>query len=198
MEVIRDMYLRYYKSVFAGVFIGLGGYVYLKCPNQMLGAFLFSIGLLSVIIFKMDLYTGKVCWPKHLKKPFDLLHMLVGNVAGALIMGELTIHDRKAVFECQKILEVKVSKSFLDLLLDGIICGICIAIAIKGFNWANTSFEGVIILTLAVTVFIITGSEHVVADMYYAIISDCRLKDAWFLIPVLIGNTIGGAVMSIV
>lgn len=48
------------KSIYAGIMIGLGGIAYLAVQGGLLGAFLFSIGLISVIEFDLNLYTGKV------------------------------------------------------------------------------------------------------------------------------------------
>ena len=48
------------KSFLAGVAIALGGYVYLSCENKYVGAFLFSVGLLTVLYFGLNLYTGRI------------------------------------------------------------------------------------------------------------------------------------------
>ena len=48
-----------YKPFIAGLLIALGGYANMKVGGA-LGAFLFSLGLLSVIRFKTPLYTGMV------------------------------------------------------------------------------------------------------------------------------------------
>ena len=42
------------KSFLAGVAIALGGYVYLSCENKYVGAFLFSVGLLTVLYFGLN------------------------------------------------------------------------------------------------------------------------------------------------
>ena len=46
------------KSILAGIMISLGCIVYLVVGGP-LGAFLFSIGLISVVTFKLNLFTGK-------------------------------------------------------------------------------------------------------------------------------------------
>ena len=52
------------KSVLAGVLIALAGHIYLNCANKIVGAFLFSIGLIGVIVLQANLYTGKVGYVK--------------------------------------------------------------------------------------------------------------------------------------
>ena len=53
-----------FKSILAGVLIALAGHIYLNCSNKIVGAFLFSIGLIGVIVLKANLYTGKVGYVK--------------------------------------------------------------------------------------------------------------------------------------
>ena len=48
------------KSIFAGVMIGIAGTVFLRVDNNIIGSFLFSIGLLVICMYGMNLYTGKV------------------------------------------------------------------------------------------------------------------------------------------
>ena len=46
------------KSVFAGIFISIGGSVYLSVGG-IAGSVLFAFGLLGVIHYQLPLYTGK-------------------------------------------------------------------------------------------------------------------------------------------
>ena len=48
------------KGTYAGILIGIGGTVYLSVQNNVAGSFLFSIGLLTICMYQMNLYTGKV------------------------------------------------------------------------------------------------------------------------------------------
>ena len=52
------------KSVLAGILIALAVHIYLNCSNKIVGAFLFSIGLIGVMVLKASLYTGKVGYVK--------------------------------------------------------------------------------------------------------------------------------------
>lgn len=54
--------MRITNGIYAGMVIGLGGYIYLLSSDKIIGSFLFSLGLLSVLMFDLDLYTGKVCY----------------------------------------------------------------------------------------------------------------------------------------
>ena len=46
------------KGIFAGFLIAIGGTAFLAVSNNYIGAFLFSIGLLMICIYGMNLFTG--------------------------------------------------------------------------------------------------------------------------------------------
>ena len=56
----------------------------------------------------------------------------------------------------------KISKPLLNVFIDGIICGLCIAVAVKGYRKAEGAGKYFAVI-LGVMVFILAGSEHVVA-----------------------------------
>jgi formate/nitrite transporter FocA (FNT family) len=47
------------KSILAGIFIGIGCCLYLSIPDKLIGALCFSLGLLGIRIFQLNLFTGK-------------------------------------------------------------------------------------------------------------------------------------------
>lgn len=172
-----------FKSILAGMVIGLGGYAYLMIDNKILGALLFSIGLLSVLKFNFNLYTGKVCNIQYLNKPLPLVVVLIGNFIGTMIMSLLTLQKTQDI--AYQLMTVKLNKSLLQVICDGIICELCIALAVKS--------KDVYIVIMAVMVFILTGAEHCVADMYYLFASgNVTLRKLLFILIVVIANTIGG------
>ncbi|MBO7080266.1 MAG: hypothetical protein J6W64_10825 [Bacilli bacterium] len=48
------------KSFLAGAAIAIGGWMYLLAPTPIVGAFIFSCGLLCVRVYGLDLFTGKI------------------------------------------------------------------------------------------------------------------------------------------
>ena len=52
------------KAVYAGFMIGVGGVVYLALENKIVGALLFSFGLLTIVNQGFFLYTGKIGFAK--------------------------------------------------------------------------------------------------------------------------------------
>lgn len=193
----------FFKAVYAGMSIGLGGIIFLSCENKALGAFLFSIGLLSVLIFQFDLYTGKVCNTTYLKKPVELVEIWFGNFAGAIFMGLLAMSRNSFIDTAESMVAAKLQKSTFNILCDAVICGLCIGIAVKGYQKAE-GLGKILAIVLGVMVFILAGAEHIVADMFYFTVGGAetglrRIGDIiQFLLITTVGNTIGGIIMSFV
>lgn len=184
-----------FKSVGAGALIGLAGYVYLSCENKYVGAFLFSVGLLSVLVFGCDLFTGKVCFPKNYHHPLRLLTCFLGNVIGCIWMGIVTMRVNGVGDRAKIVMSIKYEKSMFSLVMDGMICGMFIAIAVVGYRMLNVaSVAKSLIVVMAVMGFILCGSEHVIADCYYvmAAMTGNILGDLRVIVCVLIGNVLGG------
>lgn len=186
------------KSLFGGLVIGLGGLIYLSVDNKTLGALLFSIGLLSVCILGFNLFTGKVCDKNWLKNPLPLICIFLFNWIGAYLMAVLSYTHSAAA---ASLVQSKLQKPPLILLVDGIICGICIALAIKGYQKAEGMGKYLSVI-LGVMVFILCGSEHVVADMFYFALADfssAHITIKEYLTTILLvgaGNTIGGSIFA--
>ncbi len=68
------------KGIYAGIMIGIGGTIYLSMSSKVLGAIFFSIGLMMICIFNMNLYTGKIGYIINNKKSYllELLLSLLG------------------------------------------------------------------------------------------------------------------------
>ena len=78
------------KGIFAGIMISIAGMTYLSISNHVIGSFLFSIGLLVICMYGMNLYTGKIGYVLINKKDYiyELILTLFGNFVGT---------DRKSV-----------------------------------------------------------------------------------------------------
>ena len=181
------------KSFCAGICIGLGGLVYLSVENKMVGAFLFSIGLFSVLIFKLDLYTGLVCKPIVLaEKPSLLVTSLVGNSVGAVYIGLLPSVNH--VGFAHDLCINKLNKDSLEWLVMAIVCGMFIALAVYGWTECKGNYSHIMVM-LGVMGFILSGAEHVVADAFYFSMAR-MITDPDVLIRLLMcafGNFLGGA-----
>ena len=68
------------KGFYAGVLISMGGIAYLAIPDKIIGAFIFSLGLLTVCLYSFNLYTGKVGYLL-VNKPRYILELLFSLIS---------------------------------------------------------------------------------------------------------------------
>lgn len=193
----------YLNGIFAGLFIGIAGTVFLAVPFKYLGAFLFAFGLLTIICYQFKLFTGAVGYlaAQERKNFFPYLLSLVwiwlGNLTGCFIAGVLVRQTRiLPLFEprVQKMCIEKAADSFGSLLILAIFCGILMYVAVETFRKADLpGFVRGIMVFLCVVVFILSGFEHSIAGMYYFSVAGIWTPKALGCIAIMtLGNTIGG------
>lgn len=177
-----------YKAIAAGFSIGLGGIAYAMVDNKMFGAFIFSFGLLCVLLRKYKLFTGWVAWAgkKDIK---DGITMLCFNLAGACFAGLLC---RGWVKPLDTMVIAKLSQPFIQTLFRAIGCGVCMYLAVSGFR-ENFSVYSVF---MGVMLFIVAGFEHCIADMFYFAASGAiSIQIIPFMVATILGNIIGAQMM---
>ncbi len=199
MERIRQ----FVSAVLAGMMIGMGGTVYLSQENPVVGSFLFAVGLFTIVIFQLHLFTGKIGYLVF-QKPAYLLELLItwlGNFCGtylvAFMVGNSRIYDGLAE-KVQGIAAVKLQDQFLSLFLLAVFCGMLMFIAVDVFKNQTGSTIRTIGVFVPVMVFILSGFEHVIADMYYF-----SLAGAWSghcladIVVMTLGNSVGGMLIPL-
>ena len=180
------------KSVLAGVMISVGGIVYLSCGNKYAGALLFSVGLISVVTFGFNLYTGKIGYVLDNNGAFlaDTVLSILGNFIGCLFIGLI----KQPVGSVEKICSAKLEKAPADIFTDAILCGILIFICVDIFKKRNT----LIGILFCIPTFILSGFEHSVADMFYFVNARMiSIKSLIFIVIVIAGNAVGGLLIPI-
>ena len=188
------------KSIMSGILIGIGGIVYLSVENKYLGAFLFSLGLFTIIQFGFSLYTGKVGYIP--EKPVfyikEVAVTLLGNVLGTAFTASAVFptHIRSNIHEkAVSIISTKISDSFLSQVILGFFCGMLMYIAVEnGRISRNKGYDisAVFGTVLPVMVFILCGFNHSVADCFYFFAADLSFKGALYILIVAVGNALGG------
>lgn len=187
------------NGVLAGILISIGGGVFLSCENKVVGSVLFAVALLCVCYLGYNLFTGKICYmaDKHDKDAFSLLLLgLLGNLVGTVAGGYLLRYAVPAIGEaaftlCSGKLENQV---FLQTLIRGVFCGMLIYLPVEIFKTKN-SISGII---FCIPVFILSGYEHSIADMFYFAASGIVSLQAFgFILTVILGNTLGGLLIPV-
>lgn len=170
------------KSIVAGFLIGLGVVINTLAANPVLGAFLFSFGLLTIIDLQLPLYTGQIGFISQRKK-IDLFNILYYNFFGILIcIAIFTLCDPafNTIFHEKALL--KFNKTFLQMFANGFICGTLIHFAVKSKKQLITS--------MAVMIFILIGAEHCIADFPYYI-ANINFINTIKMLLVILGNSFG-------
>ena len=180
------------KSILAGMAISLGGAVFLSCENKAVGAFFFCVGLITVVYFSLNLYTGKIGYVLENNKTFfiDTALSVLGNALGCLVFGLI----KSPIGNVVNIVAAKLEKAPLEVFVDGILCGVLIFICVDIFKKKNTPLA----ILFCVPTFILCGFEHSIADMFYVFNArNFSLNSSIFLILVVLGNAVGGLLFPV-
>ena len=204
-------------GILAGFCIGLGGTFLLSCKNTagiVVAALFFTIGLFTICERGYNLFTGKVCYvfdnkPKYL---IFLLVIWVGNLLGTMLIAfieRFTAINANIQPVAATMVDAKMNgfdgnfaRALLSLFLLGILCDVFIFIAVNGYAKSKYQMGKYLSLIFGVTCFIVCGTEHSIADMYYWCISG-RLytnfgKSILCLLVITLGNSIGGFFFPVV
>ncbi len=182
------------KSILAGLLIGIGGMVFLSCENRYVGALLFSVALLSILLFRFQLYTGMIGYITESGAAFawDTLLAVIGNFLGAFVTGWLRPPMGNVVSLC----EARLQKGVPTILVDALLCGILIFLCVDIFKKQNR----IIAVFFCIPTFILCGFEHCVADAFY--FASARMLTAsgtpLFLTLVVLGNAVGALLIPLI
>lgn len=199
MSKLNDFVL----AVLAGIAIAIGGTVFLSLDNKIAGALFFCVGLFMVCTFGLNLFTGKVCYLPG-KKPVYLgwLAMVwMGNLVGAELVALCVRATRIGPALAEKaaaLCAAKTQDSLPSLFLLGVLCNILIYIAVESFRGNPHDAGKYLGLIFGVSVFILCGFEHCVADMYYfALAGWWSGRTLLCLLAITLGNSAGGLLLPL-
>lgn len=183
--------------------IAIGGTVFLSIENKVIGASLFSIGLFGVLIYNLNLYTGKIGYlitNFNLKYIKELIITLIGNFIGACSVGFILRYTRiyDKIYEKSLILaNTKLNDNILSIFILSIFCGLLMYYAVNGFK-KQTDFGKYLVVYLGVAVFTLCGFEHCIANMYYFSVADIwSLKTLGYTGIMVLGNSIGSFIIPL-
>ena len=192
-----------FKSFLAGIMIAIGGTVFLSIENKVIGASLFSIGLFGVLIYNLNLYTGKIGYlitNFNLKYIKELIITLIGNFIGACSVGFILRYTRifDNIYEkALNLANTKLNDNILSIFILSIFCGLLMYYAVNGFK-KQTDFGKYLVVYLGVAVFILCGFEHCIANMYYFSVADIwSLKTLGYTGIMVLGNSIGSFIIPL-
>lgn len=187
--------------------------------GKFLGGIVFSVALLFVVLAGGEFFTGNnlitlgAISKKHsyTSVAINWFYVFLGNFFGAIMMVYIMYYTGIFGYDTNlndfskiaiNIANNKVKLSFVEALTRGILCNLLVA----GAVWLQSSSKDVAgkfwTIVFPITAFIVSGFEHVVANMFYIPIglllgADFSVVDMLYknFLPVAIGNIISGGIM---
>lgn len=238
-KVNRSPLVVFLMAIMAGVYIALGGFASSVGSHgiadaglaKVVAGTIFPIGLMCVVIIGADLFTGNclivvTCLDKKAKLAqfaTNLIIVFLGNLVGSLLISFIVANAGMAGFNGGKLGEYfvksaskKVNLGFKQALCMGIICNLFVCAGVLLMYAAHDISGKVLAGFFAIFAFVVSGTEHVVANMFYVPVAlfmktpellEAAHVDAASLtwskffinnvIPVTIGNIIGGTFLGI-
>lgn len=190
------------KSIFAGIMIGIAGTVYLRVDNNIVGALLFSIGLLVICMYGMNLYTGKIGYIliNKLNYIYELLITILGNFIGTFLVARLVLLTRfKSVSDkAVDLVNLKLNDNLFSIFILAMLCGILMYIAVNNYKKINNEIGKYSCIFMCVMVFILSGFEHSIANMYYISVANLlSLKSLLYILIMILGNSVGSILIAL-
>lgn len=183
-KILRSAFL-------AGICIGIAGFGYLA-EKSIIGAVLFAFGLLTVVHYKLKLYTGTAGFIKK-GEVGNLFLILFGNLIGCLAVAMIARCSPMPLQDtAQKILEGRLSNGPLKGGILAIGCGFIMTTAVT-FARKDKNLP----LLFGVPLFIMCGFPHCVADgFYYLVVPATFLSENCvdvlvFYVSIVAGNFVG-------
>lgn len=192
--------------------------------KQVLGGMAFALGLILVIVAGAELFTGNnllvMAWADRKISTFELLRswsiVCAGNFVGAAGLALLVFLSRHPETngnaigrEYLIIASAKLAMPFWTAFFKGVLCNALVCLAVWMALAGRSVVDKVVAIVIPVSAFVAAGFEHSVANMYLipmamllqgfgAIGSNPAINLAGLfdnLLPVLLGNIIGGSVL---
>lgn len=205
-------------GILAGMFIGFGCHVFLSATaseagtvSKLIGSALFPVGLMLVILCGAELFTGnnlmtlalmdhQITW-KGMLTNWGVVYIgnLCGSVLLAFLLANSGLYTGDLQARAQALAVSKASMPFMEAVIKGILCNILVVLACW-FQAGSKDLTGKIFaIWFPIMLFVFAGFEHSVANMTYIplgmFVGGNVTAAGLFanLIPVTVGNMIGGA-----
>lgn len=209
------------QGILAGMYIAMGAIAYFKVAASVgdgglggfLGAVVFPVGIIAILLMQAELFTSDTMVmvavydrrTKISKIISILVLILVANLIGAIFMALLSqgagiFNEATADLIHHKVLH-KVHMAPGQVFISAILCNIIVCTSVCLAYSCKDQLTKVVVVWLGITVFVLSGTEHVVANMYYyftAYFGGAQVTLAEIFVSLgiaAIGNFIGGGII---
>jgi formate/nitrite transporter len=201
----------------AGIYISMGGHLYLAVGGGILGAAMFPTGLIAVILTSAELFTGdalvfvasvlgrKVSFGK-LVRNWTVAWIM--NFAGSLFWAALlayasgSLEDLGKADLAVKVALKKANQPWMHIFIKGIGANFMVCIGIWQATCAEEVAGKVLALWFPIAAFVMMGFDHCIANQFLIPVgmmlgADISISHLLFraLLPATLGNIVGGGVM---
>ena len=218
-------------GILAGVYIGFGAIAATTAKSftdlpvgltRFLGASMFCVGLILVVIPGSELFTGNVLMAaSFIGKKIAFRGVLrnwgyvyLANFVGSLLLalavfgtGLMGTPDHPSALgqAVVAVTEGKLALTFWEAFLRGVLCNMLVCLAVILTISARTTMGKILGIYFPITTFVLCGFEHSIANMYFlpagllakgTLVSEF-LRMFYNLIPVTLGNIIGGTLVVV-
>lgn len=187
----RDLFSTLTLAAMAGVFIALGAVFFTFVIHdsvlssgltKLIGGFVFSLGLILVIITGAELFTGNnLIVMAFISRKITFAQLLnnwglvfFGNFVGSLIVVFLifltdmwSTGSASVGVTALTIANAKVNLTFWQALSKGILCNILVCLAVYLCFSGRSVTDKILAILFPITAFVALGFEHSVANMYF-------------------------------
>ena len=175
------------RAIYAGFMIGIGGIIYLSVDNRIVASMLFSFGLSTIVVQGFNLYTGKIGFVKAWKELPDMLLIMAGNYAGTFVAAMLAKAAHINVSSVEMV-HNKMDNTLLNVFFLSVFCGVMMYLAIDKYGRT----KNIIFVIAPVMIFILSGFEHSVANMFYFNLAEAfSLQALLYILVMVAGNGVG-------
>lgn len=198
-------------SFCSGIMIGIGGSAFLLASHlfgswgKLIGAALFSLGILSIVMFEMKLFTGLISdIPEMGARNFWKLPVcFMGNMLGVLVtamiikfspLADLVIPTASTMISAKIFTDLWAIKAFCSAIL----CGFLITLSIGAVKYApRKGLSTTVGVMFPIIVFAFCGFDHSVANTLYIFFLGFSWQAVGYLLMCVLGNIVGGVILPI-
>ena len=192
--------------------------------QQVVGGLAFSLGLILVIVAGAELFTGNnllaMAWADKKITTGELLKNwlvvccanfigAVGLAALVFLSGHPEMNQGAIAVMYAKIAATKCEMPFWTAFFQGVLCNVLVCMAVWMALAGRSVIDKVVAIIFPISAFVAAGFEHSIANMYFiplAMMLDASgtvevassvsvLGFVGNLIPVILGNLVGGSVL---
>jgi len=187
---MKDSFNIFIRSILAGICIALGGAIFVKLGG-VIGAVMFAFGLLSVVHFKLPLYTGTAGFIElnKLEEYKKMFIILFGNILGCILLSIIVYNSYNInSLDATSIIQSRLDAGYLQSFLNAIGCGLIMTLIVQGGRDKN-----LLLILFGIPLFILLGFYHSIADAFYMMCVEEQLRNNYLLTYWIIvaGNFVG-------